>query len=335
MRKFVFVLVVALLLTSLGAVSAETIRLQLNDTNTSEHPTGIADARFAELVKERTNGRIDIQVFTGGTLFGSEPEAIEALTIGELAFARVASGPVAEFVPGLNAVQMPYIFKSQEHMWAVLNGEIGQELLDAIQSSGSGMIGLCFYDAGSRSFYTKEKVVVPDDLAGKKIRMMDNRAMVHMTELLGATPVVGIGPSDIFGAITTGTIDGAENNYTTYYTKGDYKAANYFVADSHLRTPEVLLASESALKNAGLTDEDIQLLKEIAKETTEYQIGVWNDLEVKYKQALLDDGVVITELSPEEVALYQEKVKPMWEDPEYGGKYTDMINRIVAVGEGL
>ena len=134
------------------------------------------------------------------------------------------------------------------------------------------MIGLCFYDSGSRSFYTREQVIVPADLAGKKIRMMDNRSMVHMTELLGATPVVGIGPSDIFGAITTGTIDGAENNYTTYYTKGDYKAAGFFVEDGHLRTPEVLLASEAALKNAGLTEEDIQLIKDIAKETTSIRL---------------------------------------------------------------
>ena len=335
MKKLLSVLLVALLAFGILSAGAETIRLQLNDTNTAEHPTGIADKYFADLVKERTNGRIEIEVFTGGTLYGSEPEAIEALSIGELAFARVASGPVAEFAPELGAFQMPYIFKGQEHMWAVLDGEIGQGILDAIQASGSGMIGLCFYDSGSRSFYTKEPVTVPDDLAGKKIRMMDNRSMVHMTELLGATPVVGIGPSDIFGAITTGTIDGAENNYTTYYTKGDYKAANYYVVDGHLRTPEVMLASEAALKNAGLNDDDVQLLKEIAKETTAYQIDVWNELEVTYKQALLDDGVVVTALTTEQIALYQEKDKPMWEDPEYGAKYADIIEKIEAVGEGL
>lgn len=335
MKRFVFVFLVAALLLSAVGAGAETIRLQLNDTNTSEHPTGMADAHFAQLVKERTEGRIEIEVFTGGTLYGSEPEAIEALVIGDLAFARVASGPVAEFVPELNAFQMPYIFKSQQHMWSVLDGEIGQDILAGIQASGSGMIGLCFYDSGSRSFYTREMVTVPADLAGKKIRMMDNRTMVHMTELLGATPVVGIGPSDIFGAITTGTIDGAENNYTTYYTKGDYKAAKYYVVDGHLRTPEVLLASEAALQNAGLTEEDIQLLKDIAKETTAYQIEVWNDLEATYKQALLDDGVVVTELTGEQIALYQEKVLPMWEDPEYGGKYAELIEKIVAIGEGL
>ena len=97
----------------------------------------------------------------------------------------------------------------------------------------------------------------------------------------------------------------------------------------------MLLASEAALKNAGLTDEDVQMLKDIAKETTDYQIKVWNELEVEYKQALLDDGVVVTSLTNEQIAEYQEKVKPMWEDPDYGGKYTEVIEKIVAVGEGM
>lgn len=330
MKKLVALVLAMMLVLCAAAAGAETIHLQLNDTNTNEHPTGMANIYYAELVKEATDGRIIIDVFNGGTLFSAETDAIEAAVVGDLAFTRVSAAPVASFVPELNAVQLPYLYKNSDHMWGVLNGEIGQGLLDQIQASGSGLIGLCYYDSGSRCFYTREKVVTPSDLAGKKIRMMDNQMMCKMTELLGGVPVTGIGPSDIYSAIETGVIDGAENNYVTYYTKGDYKAAPYYVLDHHLRVPEVLVASETALANAGVTEEDIALLKEVSKEAQAYEIEKWNELTVSYRDALLADGVTVTELTDEQVAEYQAKVESIWTDPAYGGAYADLIAKIQA-----
>lgn len=330
MKKLAALVLAMMLVLTAAVAGAETITLTLNDTNTNEHPTGMANVYFAELVKEATEGRIVIDVFNGGTLYTSEPDAIEAAVIGDLAFTRVSAAPVCNFVPELNAIQLPYLYKNSDHMWGVLNGEIGQGLLDQVQESGSGLIGLCYYDSGSRCFYTREQVVTPADLAGKKIRMMDNQMMCKMTELLGGTPVTGIGPSDIYSAIETGVIDGAENNYVTYYTKGDYKAAMYYVLDHHLRVPEILLASESALADAGVTDEDIALLKELAKEAQAYEIEQWNIMTETYRDALIADGVVVTELTDEQVAEYQALVEPIWTDPAYGGAYADLIAKIQA-----
>jgi TRAP-type C4-dicarboxylate transport system substrate-binding protein len=145
---------------------------------------------------------------------------------------------------------MPYLYKSKDHMWAVLNSEIGQKLLAGIETGvdkdgkASGLVGLCYYDAGSRSFYLTKEVHKPADLAGLKIRMQNNTMMLRMVELLGATGIGNIGPTEVLNAIQTGVVDGAENNWPTYQNNGDYNAAKFYILDQHTRVPEILLASK-------------------------------------------------------------------------------------------
>src|SRR5690606_7389235 len=142
MRKLLTVALVLMILVSVtGTMMAAPIKLKLSEVHIAGYPTTLADQEFARLVKEKTNGRIEIEVYYGGTLYGSEPEAIEDMVIGELGFARVSASPVSEFVPELNAIQLPYLYKNANHMWAVLNGKIGQDMLNKIQTSGSGLIG--------------------------------------------------------------------------------------------------------------------------------------------------------------------------------------------------
>ena len=234
--KKLLTLVLALVLV-LSVASASAVTLKLSEVHIDGYPTTLADREFARLVEERTEGRVKIDVYANGSLYGEETGAIEAMVLGDIGFARVSASPVSSYVPAMNAIQMPYIYKSADHMWAVLDGEIGQKMLDEVQASGSGLVGLCWYDSGSRNFYTTTKVETPADLKGLKIRMQNNAMMVDMTNVLGGVGVTGIGPNDIYSAITQGTIDGAENNWPSYYTKGDYEAATYFCLDGHTHVP--------------------------------------------------------------------------------------------------
>lgn len=332
--KKLFVTILGLIM--LGSVSItmaapKTIRLKLSEVHMAGYPTTLADQEFARLVKAQTNGRIEIEVYYGGTLYGSEPEAIEAMIMGELDFARVSASPVSEFVPEINAIQLPYLYKSSEHMWEVLNGKIGQDMLTKIQSSKSGLIGLAYYDAGSRCFYLTKKITTPKEMTGLKIRMQDNKMMCRLVELLGATPVTGIGPNDVYSSIMSGIINGAENNWPTYHTKGDYKAAKYFILDHHTRVPEILLASESGLKAAGVTPKDLDIIKQCAKSTQEYEIHQWKRMEKESEAAVRAGGAIPVELTPQEQKLFQDAMAPLYK--EYGSQYTEIINAITKIGE--
>jgi TRAP-type C4-dicarboxylate transport system substrate-binding protein len=332
MRKLLTILLVLMVLLSLtGTIMAAPIKLRLSEVHIAGYPTTLADLEFARLVKEKTNGRIEIEVYYGGTLYGSEPEAIEAMVMGELGFARVSVSPVSDFVPELNAVQMPYLYKSSKHMWAILNGRIGQDMLEKVQASGSGLIGLCWYDAGSRCFYLTKSAKTPKDLAGLKIRVQDSKLMCRMIELLGATPVTGIGSNDIYANIISGVLDGAENNWPTYHTKGDYKAAPYYILDHHTRVPEILLASESALKKARVSANDLAIIKECAKSTQEFEIAEWAKMEKNSEAAVKADGTIVVDLTPEEFQLFRDAMAPLYE--EFGKPYQSTIDAINSIGK--
>lgn len=331
MKKLLVLALVVVMLVSVSGVMAAPIKLKLSEVHIAGYPTTLADQNFARLVKEQTKGRVEIEVYYGGTLYGSEPEAIEAMVVGELGFARVSASPVANFVPDINAIQLPYLYKSGAHMWAVLNGKIGQDLLEKIQTSKSGLIGLGWYDSGSRCFYLTKKATSPKDLVGLKIRMQDNKMMCRMVELLGGTPVTGIGPNDIYSNIMSGVLDGAENNWPTYQTKGDYKAAKYYILDNHTRVPELLLASEAALKNAKVSAKDIAIIKKCAKSTQEFEIKEWAAMEKKSEGIVRAEGTTVVTLTAQELKAFQDAMAPLYK--EYGSKYTTIIDAIAKVGK--
>jgi tripartite ATP-independent transporter DctP family solute receptor len=324
-------LTVLVLLLAASVLAAAPVKLKLSEVHIEGYPTTLADKEFARLVKEKTEGRVEISVYSGGTLYGSEPEAIEALVIGELAFARVSASPVANFVPDINAIQMPYLYKSADHMWAVLNGQIGQDMLKKIQSSGSGLIGLCWYDAGSRCFYLKKSISGIADMKGIKIRVQDSKMMVRMIELLGATPVTGIGPNDVYSNLMSGVLDGAENNWPTYDTKGDYKAAKFYILDHHTRVPEILLVSEKALANRKVTAADIEILKQCAKSTQEYEIAQWKEMEKKSEANVKAGGASAVPLAAAQLKAFQDAMAPLYK--EFGSAYTSIINAIAEAGK--
>lgn len=329
MKKCLFLVLALTLVFSLAAANAQTV-LQLSEVHAEGYPTSLADAEFARLVEERTEGRIKIDVHFGGTLYGAEPDAIQALQLGDLAFTRVSASPVSNFVPAINAIQMPYLYKSGAHMWAVLDGEIGQNFLAEIEKApNSGLIGLCYYDAGSRSFYLTKEVHAISDMAGLKVRVQDNQMMKRMVELLGATPVTGIGPNDVQQAISTGVVDGAENNWPTYQNMGDYEVAKFYILDQHTRVPEILLASAQAM--AALSEEDRAIIYQAAKDTQAYEIAEWAKKEASSEEIVRAAGTTVVELTPEARAAFETAMQPLYE--EFGAEWIDLINQIKDIGK--
>lgn len=333
MKKTIVALCVVFLIASVGlfaqASAEKQIVLKLSEVHAEGYPTTMADHEFARLVEERTNGRIKIEVYSGGTLYGQETGAVEALQVGDLAFARVSTSPVASYVDALNAIQMPYLYNNGEHMWAVLNGSVGQNLLADVEKSGSGLIGLCYYDAGARSFYTTKPVRSVADMAGLKIRLQNNQMMVRMVELLGGVGVTGIGPNDVYSAITQGVIDGAENNWPTYQNMGDYEAAKFYTLDSHTRVPEILLGSVAALKN--VSEADMAIIRQAAKDTQDFEIAAWAQKEKEAEAIVRAAGTTVIDLTPEAFAEFQARMAPLYQ--EFGSKYADIIAEIQEIGK--
>ena len=291
MKKLLTLAVAAAMTLSVAAASATT--LKLSEVHAEGYPTTLADQEFARLIEEKTEGRIKVEVYSGGQLYGEETGSIEALQLGDIAFARVSASPVASYVPALNAIQMPYLYKNADHMWAVLDGEIGQDMLAQIEASGSGLVGLCWYDAGARSYYTTKKVASVADMKGLKIRMQNNAMMVDMTNVLGGTGVTGIGPNEVYSAIKQGTIDGEENPINVIYSYKLWESQKYVTLDRHSYSTAIITMSNDLFKSL---PEDVQkIFEESAQEAAEYERQWVADQEADQLQEIKDHGMEVVE----------------------------------------
>ena len=290
---------------------------QLAEIHESSYPTSLANVKFAELVKERTNGRIEIQVYSGG-LLGDEVDVIEKLQLGTVEFARISMAPVAEFVNKMYVLMLPYLYEDSAHMWRVLESNIGEEMLASVRDAG--LIGLAWYDSGARSFYMTEEVREAQDMRGKRIRVQMNSVMFAMGEALGAKPQM-IPESEINDAIVSKSIDGAENNIPTYESFKQYEVCPYYIMDEHIRIPDLLVGSQIALM--GLSHEEMEIIKECAKEAQEYEKILWYQREQESIQNLKEKGVVFIELSKAEKQSFVTACESLYK--EFGGEYLNLV----------
>jgi tripartite ATP-independent transporter DctP family solute receptor len=250
------------------------VELRLAELHPSDHPTARADYEFARLVSERSGGRIRVSVYPDSVL-GQEVSVLEQLQFGAIDIARVSVAAVAVYVPRLRALQMPYLYTDAEHMWRVLKGDVGRELLASV--SEAGFVGLGWFEAGSRSFYVASKPVrSPADLRGLRIRVQEGSVMAQAVEAFGAAPVP-MAFGEVYSAIQTGEIDGAENNASTYYTSNHYKIAPFYTLTEHVRIPEIIVGSSAAF--ASLSAEDRELIAKAAMDTIDFQRAAWDSYE--------------------------------------------------------
>ncbi len=320
------------LLASCGAKNRENTAVEPDfvftyaENQAEDYPTTQGAYEFARLVEERTGGKILVQVNAGAVL-GDEQSVIEQLQFGGIDFTRASLSSVGEFIPSVNVLQMPYLYNSAEHMWKVLESEIGDQFLHNFE--GYDLVGLSWYDAGARNFYTSEKPIrTPEDMVGMKIRVQESELMSRMVELIGAEPVQ-MAFASVYSALETGKIDGAENNWPSYQSERHYEVAKYMTVDEHARVPEVQMISENTWKK--LSPEYQEIIRECAKESALYERKLWEERTKRSREIVEKAGCQVIELTPEEKSAFQEKMLPLYN--EYCGKYMDLIGKIVEVGK--
>jgi tripartite ATP-independent transporter DctP family solute receptor len=291
---------------------------RLADNQPPDYPTVLGDKKFAELVEERTDGRIKIEVYPSAQL-GDEKSVLEQVQLGAIEFTRINSSPLAEFNNQFTPIGLPYVFESEEHLWSFLNGDMGTKLLDGLEQSK--MKGLAYYDSGSRSFYSTKELKGVEDLKGLKIRVQQSKINIDFMAALGAS-ATPMPYGEVFSALQTGIIDGAENNLPSLDSSNHYQEAKNLILDHHQRIPEVLLISKVAWDK--LDEEDQKIIKQAALDSVETQRAEWDKYEEKSTKKLEDAGVTFTEVK--NLKPWKDAVKPMID--EYSKEYKEVMDAI-------
>jgi tripartite ATP-independent transporter DctP family solute receptor len=314
-------LAAAALLCATGALAQTVIKAA--DVHPKGYPTVVAVESMARKIEAATNGRIRFQMFPGSVL-GDEKAMIEQTQVGAIGLLRTSLGPVGPVVPDVNVFNMPFVFRDIAHMRAVIDGPIGQELLDKISASPARMVALAWMDGGSRSLYTKKPVRKPEDLKGQKIRMMGNPLFVDTMNAMGGNGI-SMGYGEVFTAIQTGVVDGAENNPPSLYTANHFKAgARFYTQTNHLIIPEILVMSKVTWDRLSAADQ--ALFKRLGREAQMEQRSLWDAAVADYTTKLKAEGVEFIEIDNRP---FFEATAPV--RAKYGAQYTELMKRIAAV----
>ena len=284
--------------------------LRYAENQPEDYPTTQAALAFADLVAQRTDGRVKVLVYSGGEL-GAEQSVIQQMQFGGIDFSRVSLSQLAEYEPALSVLQLPYLYTDADQMWRVLDGTIGDEFLSTLESLE--LTGLSWFDAGVRSIYTRQKVTGLADLQGLTIRVQESDMMSEMITDLGAKPVKVV-YSKVYAALHNGEIDGAENNWPSYEAMGHYEVAPYFLKDEHTRVPEVQLASPAVMEKLAALDERYpEIIRLCARESAKVERRLWAQQEAESESDLRAAGIEVTELDEEEKARFRAAVQPMYD----------------------
>jgi tripartite ATP-independent transporter DctP family solute receptor len=285
-----------------GSANAATV-LKLGHSLPTNHPVHRSIERMKDRLVELSGGTMTIDIYPGSQL-GSEEQSIEMLQNGSLAMTKTSAAALEGFIPQMAIFSLPYLFRDEDHFWAVLNEEVGKELLS--QGEAKFLRGLCYYDAGSRNFYTKSRPVEsPDDLAKLKIRVMNSATAMNMVEAFGASPTP-IAWGELYTALAQGTVDGAENNLPSFSANKHYEVCKHFTLDGHSRVPDILLMGTKAWNKLSAQQQD--WLAQAANDSATYQRQLWAEETLASRKLAESEGVTVYEV---DTAAFAEKVQPM------------------------
>jgi len=314
------------LVAAAPALAQSKMVLKASDVHPAGYPTVVAVENIGKKLDKATSGRLTVQMFASMQL-GGEKEAIEQAQVGAIQFARVSVGALGPVIDDLNVFNLPYVFRDTAHMRKVIDGQIGQDLLDKVTNAGKGLVGLCWMDAGARNFYnTKHPVKTLADLKGLKVRVMGNPMFVDMANSMGGNGVA-MGYDQVFSALQTGVVDGAENNPPSFVFDNHYQVAKYLTIDEHLIVPEMLVFSKKAWD--AMSKDDQALLTKFSKEAQQEERKLWDEYEKQAMEKAKAAGTNIVQVSDADKKAFQAAVKPVWD--KYGPKYAEMVKRIQAV----
>ncbi|MDT0645130.1 TRAP transporter substrate-binding protein [Zunongwangia sp. F260] len=312
------VVLVALLLTGCEK-DGNTRVIKLGHGLDVSHPVHKAMVFMGDRLKEKSDGKMLLDIYPSQQL-GSERESLELLQIGSLGMTKVSTGVMENFAPGLKVFGLPFLFKDREHRFNVLEGEIGEHFLNA--SIDKRLKGLTFYDAGSRSFYSKTPIDSPEDLEGLKLRVMESQTAINMVKLLGGSPTP-IAWGELYTALQQGIVDGAENNLPSFYLSRHYEVCKYFVLDEHTALPDILVIGTPVWNS--LSEQEQVWLKEAAMESSEFEKEIWREAELEALEEIQKAGVKVIETDKD---AFKEKVQPMYEEFKENPEMKEVIEAI-------
>jgi tripartite ATP-independent transporter DctP family solute receptor len=320
-RHFIAAAALATLALPLGA-AAQTV-LKAADVHPPGYPTVVATENMGKKLEAATNGKFKMTMYPSSVL-GDEKTMLEQTQVGAIQILRTSLGPVGAVVPEVNVFNMPFVFRDEAHMRAVIDGPIGQEILDKISASPAKLVALAWQDGGSRSIYTKKPVRKPEDLKGQKVRMMGNPLFIDTMNALGGNGIA-MGYPEVYSALQTGVIDGAENNPPSMFTSNHYTTgAKYYAQTHHLIIPELLVMSKAAYDK--LTPAEQVLIKKLGREAQMEQRALWDKSVVDYTAKLKAAGVEFIEVDKKP---FYDATVPV--RAKYGAQQADLMARIAAV----
>ena len=314
---------IAALLAGTTASLACEITLRSSDTHPEGYPTVTAVQHMGELLEQRSDGRLCIEVFHSAQL-GEEADTIEQTQLGVIDMNRVSLGPFNNIIEETKVFSLPYIFRSVDHMHRVVDGEIGDEIL--AEFGNHDLVGLAYFDGGARSFYNSQKPITSmADIEGMSFRVMQSDVFVDMVDALGgnATPMPY---GEVYTSIQTGAIDGAENNWPSFESSGHYEVAGYYTLDEHLIVPEVLVMSQVAWDR--LSEEDQALVRQAAKDAVPFMREQWQAREAASEEKVRASGVEIVDNIDK--TPFIEAMVPVYEKHVTSDALRDLVTRIQA-----
>ena len=301
----------------------DTKYLKLAHAINTEHPVHLAMEYMGKVLLEKSNGKLGLEIYPSQQL-GTERQCLELLQIGSLDMTKVSAAVMENFSPRMKVVGLPYIWRNREHAFAFQDSELGKELL--VEGEEYWLRGLTYFDAGQRSFYTKEKPVhTPDDLVNQKIRVMQSKTAMDMVQALGGAPTP-ISWGELYTALQQGIVDGAENNPPTFYTSKHYEVCKFYCLDEHSSIPDLLVVGTVAWNN--LNKQEQTWLQEAADEAKIYQRKLWAEAEGKALEEVQKAGVEI--IRPEK-KLFSEKAKSVLEAFKNDQELYPLIQQIQAI----
>ncbi|MDR2789157.1 MAG: TRAP transporter substrate-binding protein [Candidatus Accumulibacter sp.] len=303
---------------SAGAVE----EMRLGHGLPEDHAVHKAVVKFADLVKERSNGEILITVFANGVL-GNEREMLEQVQNGILDITKASASPLETFAAEYKVFNLPFVFRDRDHFFRVLTSPVGESILAS--SRKSGFIGLAYYDSGARSFYAKKPIGTPDDLKGLKIRVQQSPTTIRMIQAIGATPTP-MAWGEVYSALQTGVVDGAENNVTALTNGRHGEVCKYYSETEHQIVPDVLVMSDARWDSLKKPQQEI--IKQAALESFEYQKLQWALFEKGEREKSLAMGVKFN--TPDKTA-FVAKVGPMMDEERKNPVIAKLLDGIAAV----
>ena len=292
------------------------------DNQAESYPTVQALQFMDRVVREKTGDRHKIQVFHSRQL-GEEKDTVEQTRVGAIDLNRVNVTPFGNLAPMTQVLILPFLFRSQEHLDRVLEGPIGDEILESFRPSG--LIGLAFYPSGARSVYNDVRPIrTPADMQGLAIRVQQSEVMEDLMRALGAKPVT-LSYGQVLAALQMKLIDGAENNWPSYVSTGHHSVARYIALTEHVMAPEVLLMSASSWD--ALSPQDQAIFRAAARESSRFMRARWQE----YEKAMRDLATATSTITEVDRAAFEQATRDVREKYLSDPAMRSLAERIVAL----